>query len=164
MVMGVLWTTMPATAHFVLRARRLEPDIRVSIVTAAVSLLVLAALGYWARETLMKTALNRRISAITAFTLVGQAVLGAAFTLTNVDGTTAVTFNFFMWFVVLSIASITVEPGMWPSAVVYLAALFLSLLFRDVVFLIMSASHFALTINAVFIWRKMFSGFRPDHA
>jgi len=162
MVMGVLWTAMPATAHFVLRAWRIEPDIRISIITAALSLVVLGTLGLWARETLMKTALNRRISAITAFTLVGQAVLGAAFTLTNVDATTAVTFNFFMWFVVLSITSITVEPGMWPSAVVYLVALFLSLLFRDVVFLIMSASHFALTVNAVFIWRKMFSGFRNE--
>jgi hypothetical protein len=160
MVMGVLWTAMPATAHFVLRARRIEPDIRISIITAALSLVLLGSLGWWARETLMKTALNRRISAITAFTLVGQAVLGAAFTLTNVDATTAVTFNFFMWFVVLSITSITVEPGMWPSAVVYLTALFLALRFRDVVFLIMSASHFALTVNAVFVWRKMFSGFR----
>jgi hypothetical protein len=82
--------------------------------------------------------------------------------MTNVDALTAVTFNFFMWFVVLSITSITVEPGLWPSAVVYLTALFLALRFRDVVFLIMSASHFVLTVNAVSVWRKMFSGFRPD--
>lgn len=57
---------------------------------------------------------------------------------------------------------ITVEPRMWPSAVVYLIALFLALRFTNVVFLILSASHFALTVNAVSVRRNMFSGFRPD--
>lgn len=157
MVLGFIWTATPATAHFVLRARHAEPNYVFSAAVAAGSLIVLSALAYWGRESLMKTALNRRIGALAAFTLLAQGVLAAAFGLTHVNSVTALSFNFFLWFCVLSVASISIETRLWPAAVVYGIGLFISLLHPEIVLLIVSASHFALTVTAVSVWRKMFS-------
>lgn len=161
LVLGLFWTGSPVLAHFVLHARGMRPNFALSIVTAGVSLLVLLALGYWARDTLMKTALNRRVFGLTVFTLFAQAVLGAALFLARVDATVSVCFSFFLWFTVITVACITVERRLWPSAVVYGTGLFGALLYPDVVLLIMSASHCAMTVNAVSVWGRMFSGFRP---
>jgi serine/threonine-protein kinase len=161
-VMGAIWTTAPAVTHFVLRARNLKPKPEIAVYTVGGSFIVLCALGYWARETLMKTALNRRIGALTGFTLLSQGVLVAALALAHVDPVMSVAMSFFLWFTVLSVASVTLEAGLWPAAVTYGVGLFAALLHPDVVLLIMSASHCALTVNVVSVWRKMFSGFKPS--
>jgi serine/threonine-protein kinase len=157
-IVGALWTGLPVALHFVLRSKHLSPDPVYAGLTAGGSLLVFLGLGYWARESLMKTALNRRMFALTVFTLLAQGVLTSALSMANVNGPASVALNFFLWFTVVSAASITIERRLWPSALGYAAGLFASLAYPNVLLLVMSACHGALTLNGITVWGPQISG------
>jgi len=122
------------------------------------ALVVFLALGYWARESLMKTTLNRSLFGVTVFTLLAQGVLTGALSLTGVAPVASVALNFFLWFAVVGVASITIERRLWPSALGYGLGLFACLVYPDVLLLIMSACHGILTLNGIAVWGPQITG------
>ena len=157
-VLGVMWTSLPVVAHFHLKATGQTPSPTFSLVVGVVSLVVALALGYWARETMMKTVLNRRTFSLLIFVLAANLVLIAALVIAQVEAVTSVTLNFFLWFTAAGLAAITIERRAWPTAVGYLSGLFLALIWPEYLLLFVSASHAVLTANAIAIWSPMARG------
>ncbi|MBM4363904.1 MAG: hypothetical protein FJ104_14590, partial [Deltaproteobacteria bacterium] len=151
-VLGSLWTALPIVSHFLLGARDSGPEIQASMATAAGSLPLVLGLGYWARESLRKTALNRRIFALLLFVLASQLVLGAACLVAGVASAVAVPLTFFLWFVAAGLAAITIEIGAWPTALAFLVCLFLALSEPRWTLVLMGISQAILTVNALAIW------------
>jgi serine/threonine-protein kinase len=161
-VLGVTWTFLPVVLHFYLRATDRTPNLKFSFAVAGGSLVLALGLGYWGRESMMKTVVNRRMFAFLIFVLVAHLVFDTVMAIAGIGGLTAMVMNFFLWFTAAGIAAITIEPRAWPTAVGYLAALFLSLIWPEYLLLFAGASQAVLTINVIAIWSPMGWGSRSQ--
>lgn len=154
-VLGVVWMVVPVTVAVV---RHATPTPRFSMLIAAGTLPVVLSLGYWARDSLMKTLVNRRLSVLLVFTLVAQIVLDLALILGHSEHHLGVALDFFLWFVAMGAACITIELRLWPTALGYGVSLFASIAQPELLLWLMAASQGVLTLNALWIWRRRPAG------
>ena len=59
----------------------------------------------------------------------------------------------FGWFCFTTMFAVTTEPRLWPTAVAHLAAFLVASFVPESLLYAMSAAKFALTINALAVWR-----------
>lgn len=157
MVQGGLWTGLPIATHFALSSKGVSPSPFVSMISSLVLLPIVLGFGLWARESLSKTLINRRLFLVIVTVLVQQAVMSGALHLAGVKGPVGVAMNFALWSTASGLAAITIEPWMWPSSVGYALALFAAIARPDLILVIMGLSHLVLTTNMVLLWRPMFA-------
>jgi serine/threonine-protein kinase len=120
-----------------------------------------AVLFAWARESLTKTAFNRRASLSIFFTFVAQAIVVLGAQLGGIPVTTVLPMEFFLWFVIAGMLTITLDNRFWPVALGYLLAFFAVAYFKsnsgDLYFrhgmYAMSAAHACLAITVFVVWR-----------
>jgi hypothetical protein len=74
-LLGVLWTVLPPLDKILFTGRTADQAFAVYLAVPLVSLVVLAGLRIWARDSLTRTRINRIVVATLAITLVGQALL-----------------------------------------------------------------------------------------
>lgn len=113
----------------------------------------LSASGHFgaARDTLRRTAFNRRVSGVVLFAFVAQVVwVSGAWPMGLAPEPTTVVFVF-LWFVVTALAAIVLEHRMAPAALGYLAAFLVAARWPEWKWCAMSVSQLALTVNPVVI-------------
>jgi serine/threonine-protein kinase len=120
-----------------------------------VLLAIATAFGFWARESLTKTVLNRRISALVAFTLIGEILLFLVTWRLGIDIVTTVVLQALYWFVLAAVATITVELRMAPAAAIYLLGLVGVLFLPRFRYYFLAMANTALMVNLVVIWWKL---------
>ncbi len=153
-VLGALWTLAPLTLTQVvdLHSDQYWPGV----IAPGLYLVLLTGMGVWARDSMMRTAINRRVMATIAVALVGQIVMtlgGAALTV-SVHHIQVMTI--FLWAVVASMAAIAIDRRLFPSAMGYLATFGGAAVLAHNTFEVlwaMSAGHLVTTINVLSIWR-----------
>ncbi len=145
LLLGVGWTIQPLVQH----ATGVLSSYARYMVAAAVQVAILLALGRWARDTLQRTAFNRRISATVLFAFLAQFTLIAGAWLMGLPlGATAVMFVF-LWFALTTHVAIVLDRRMIPAAVGFLVAFLVAARWPEGRWIAMSASNLLLTLNVV---------------
>jgi len=153
-ILGTLWTLAPLVLTQVVEVRtdRYWPGF----VAPGIYLVLLIGMGVLARQSMMRTAVNRRVLATVAVALVGQIAmsLGGLFLDMAVHNIQVMTM--FMWSAVTAMAAIAIDRRLFYAAGGYLVSFIGAALLAEHshhVLWAMSAGHLVTTINVLYIWR-----------
>ncbi|MGZ3476453.1 MAG: serine/threonine-protein kinase [Polyangiales bacterium] len=163
-IFGIFWVGLPLLQYHT-SDRHLTSHAFSIAVDVGLALLAIG-LGYWARESMLKTAVNRRLSASLLLAFVAQIIVEVGFWAAGQSATTAHWVHIAIWFAILGSVVINLERGLWPSlvaiAIVFVAAGF----FPAAIYLGMSVANAVLVINAVAVWLprdRIRQGIRDRH-
>ncbi len=124
MLLGVLWALAPILGHD-LELRYSEPAAQGHTLLIGWSLLVgsiSCAVAFWARDSLLRTAVNRRFASAIVFVFAAQLALQLGARHMGLSVANTVTLFIFTWFLVAAFLSVLVERRVYPAAIVYLLA------------------------------------------
>jgi len=116
-------------------------------------LVFVLGLGYWARDSLSKTVVNRRAFASAVFLFVAQAamVIGAWDLGLSVVQTEVLVM--YLWIAISGMVAIGVDRRLAPSTLGYVLAALAASRWSEYRFYAMSAANLVFTINAVWHWK-----------
>lgn len=106
----------------------------------------------WARDSLSKTATNRRFVAATFLVLLGQAVLSLGCWLTGIEASHTATLYFFLWFFGAAMVTATLEIKLFPAAVGYAAGYFAAIRWPELRPFIVATVHAVAALTLVAVW------------
>jgi serine/threonine-protein kinase len=115
---------------------------------------IAVAIGWWGRESLSKTLINRRLVAIVMFAFAGQLALIVGCSLLGLSTGTTIALHFFNFFGVTAMAALAVEKRLALSVVTYLSGFFLVCAQPELRWWVMSTCNFILTLNFLFAWGR----------
>ncbi len=151
-VIGTGFTAFPVLAEQNYSWFRLTTHASMMMWTFAF-LLSIAAFFLWARESMMKTAINRRIAASISFLLISQIILFFGADLLNMSVVNAQVMMILLWFSSAVMTSLAIDRRFVPSALGYLAAFIFAAKYPEHRWWAAAASNGLLTVNAVWVWR-----------
>jgi hypothetical protein len=151
--LGVIWTILPWIGFFAERASP-EIDQRAPIFSSALTLVIASGLGYWAREALARTTLNRSLVRAVAAVLVGQLAL---FVLTwrlgvSYDATRPLVL--LLYAVCASLTAAAIERRLWPAAIAMILVFLAGATWPEYAWPFESFGNLALTVNVLVIWGR----------
>ncbi len=123
------------------------------VLVSAGLLSIVAVLVTWARESLMKTWINRRAVAFALLLFLSQATLYAACWRFGVAMAAAETLMMLVWTMTVASLVIAIDLGLWPSLAGNIGALAVALAWPDARHFAMASSNAIFTINVVIRWR-----------
>ncbi len=152
LILGTIFTFAPL-------AGALQPGLmgtrtHVDHILWSVGLLaVLAALGFWARESLSKTLVNRRLFMAGVQLFLSQIALwvGAWYLELPVPSTQVL--MILLWFTTNGMVAISIDRRIAPTSVAFLLAFVLAAQHPGDAMFIISGCNLIFTINAVWVWR-----------
>jgi eukaryotic-like serine/threonine-protein kinase len=151
-VFGLVWTLTPIATHLI-GADGVTAHFGSLAITGALLLLATGA-GFWARDSLAKSRLNRTLALIVPFTFVSMTFFWLGGTAMGLEPRVVQIVHVFMWFTQMGVLVITTETRFWPTALALLVSFFVASLRPDYRHLAIAFSNFVLTLNAVILWRS----------
>lgn len=148
LVMGVLWVFVPTLAQL----HGVPPTYPQMLCFLAVMSVTLLVLRIWARDSLTKTLVNRRITATIAFMLALQTVLELGGALTHMPARTTMLLFPVAWTAIAGTFAIWFERRFWPTAVVGLVAIPSAMHWPTYISGVAAFFNLTLVLNAVFAW------------
>lgn len=148
MLFGVMWTVFPLTAHWF--PQRSYTQL---FVGNAVLFGFGLAVGVWARESLSKTSINRRVIFSVLFLFAAQVLLALAMMLLGLDTRAFELILPVIWFTFAGLFAIHLEPRFAILAVGYGVCVVVSALMPEWRYWLMSASNALLVIVVALFWR-----------
>ncbi len=149
-VLGTLWTALPFLEHFVPMN---EYATNAGMIAWSIGFTaVVVALGLWARDTLSKSALNRRVAALVLTMFLCQIALYTGGYLLGTPPHVSHVMMMFLWLVTAAVGAVIVDRRLWPMVVGYAGAFFAGAAWPDSRFLFMAACNFGLMLNAIVVW------------
>ena len=151
MVMGVIFTVTP----LILASNpAMLPSSHRDLVLWSVGLLgLMVSLGVWARESLRKTLINRRVFAAGVFLFVSQAVLMLAASTMGLTILQAEQLMLFLWFALAGMAAIGIDRRLFPMAISYGAGFGVVVANPTWWLYVMCATNFVFLVNTTWQWR-----------
>lgn len=150
-MLGVVWTVAPEVLA-ILHRERPEASPRIMFAfTIAVAGFGAGAV-WWGRESLSKTAVNRRIIATGMILFATQLLLELGGMLLGLPLATTLVLHLFVWSVMMVIATVFVERKLWPTMIVMMAAFLYAAANPAHVWHAMSSADFVLLINVLLAW------------
>ncbi|MEP7126313.1 MAG: serine/threonine-protein kinase [Byssovorax sp.] len=149
-VFGVLLSIMPLLIRQPL-AGTTPTHLKLALIPLG-PLAVLAVLGLWMRRTLLSTVLNRTFLGAGVLSLVGQSVLHLVAREAGIPAAQSEILTFFLWFVVVSMLSVTVERRLGLAAASYLAGFVIAAVHPSWRYYLMTTGNLALTGTMLAIW------------
>jgi hypothetical protein len=110
-LLGILWIVYPMAVA----VWGGEPELSDLFRAPAIFLAAVVALGIFARETLSKTLVNRRLFGVLVVVFVAQIILVAINAITGVPVEAHLVRLFFLWTLVSVFATLLVEWRLWPA-------------------------------------------------
>ena len=154
-VLGLSWTVLPIIAYFQERGRSDLVNRRAVMVGMVVQLATAAALSFWARDSLSRTAINRRLVGTIGVALGAQLALLAASSVLGVEYRATRPILMLVHTVVCTLGALAMERRFWPSAVGFGVAFVLGCIAPDITYLFAGLANFGLTINVVVLWGRL---------
>jgi serine/threonine-protein kinase len=149
LTLGAVWSIVP----FLSGVLDSTPSISRWVYWSLGFLAVLAGVGVWARDTLTKTAFNRRMGSAVLLLFVSQLVLSAGAWLLGFEIVQFQVTMLFVWFLTAASVAVMLEPRVGPAAGGYLLAFLVAAWRPHWVHITMSLSNLVLTVNLVAVWR-----------
>ncbi|MCC6878113.1 MAG: serine/threonine protein kinase [Sandaracinaceae bacterium] len=155
LMLGTLWTLLPLASELLLR-RRLVPvlTLPIAMLFTAGILAVVVALGVWARESMTRTAINRRLGFAVVAALVAQLILQTGDLIAGASAIDTVRHEFVLWTAIVAMLAYTVDRRLAASAAGYALGSVAVAWLPDYTFPIMSVCHFVLTVNGALLWLR----------
>ncbi len=147
-LIGSFWVAAPAAAQWQGR----DPTYSELASAFAGMLAFLGVLGVWARESLTKTLVNRRLGAVLALILVAHLSLVGAAAAAGAPVRPVEQAGPLLWAGVLGCVSLWVETRLWPSAVLALALGCFGVMKPQLLHGAIALFNAALTANVVWAW------------
>jgi serine/threonine-protein kinase len=149
-ILGGVWTATPFLAQFVFGPgdERSPSYLAVPIV----SLVILAGLAIWARESLTRTHVNRTVVATLAIALIAQLMLmlgGVLMGLSYYDSTALLPL---VWAVLVAMGALTFEPRAAPIAVSYALGFFAAAALPQWRFLVIGVCNLVFVVVLLIAW------------
>jgi eukaryotic-like serine/threonine-protein kinase len=150
-MLGLLWTVLPQVGH---QIERRWPDAPMEGMYLWTVSLILAggALAVWARESMWKTAVNRRVMAAGLLAFAAQLALEVGAVARGISVAVTFAMHLFLYFVVMAALAIFVDRRLWVSSIAFLASFFVVSLVDGIHWHVMSAANFVLLLNFAFAW------------
>ncbi len=151
LVLGSLWTLMPLVEHVFGTAVWRNSFPRMCGTTIVLWLLCLG-FWVWARESLTRTVINRRITLTVMVIFPSQLLLFAGASALKMPYVSAEILMVLLWAVVATSAVLTVERRFWPTMLAYACAFLFATHEPHYRFLAMAAANAIFTGNGLVIW------------
>ncbi|MGE0788494.1 MAG: protein kinase [Sandaracinaceae bacterium] len=153
-VVGAIWTLFPLAYEL---ARRVgwapEPTHLLTIVADGVLLVLMVGLWYWARDSMTRTAINRRVAMAGLLAMVGPIVLHGVELVSEGDGIyDAFQYDFLLWMVLGAMASATIDWRFAIPAVAYGVSFALVAFFPELTFVMLFATSLVLVVTMLRLW------------
>jgi serine/threonine-protein kinase len=150
LVLGVLWTALP------LLFGHIGPEGLGWWKVAGpptLFLLIVAALSFWARETMMRTAVNRRVIAAMVLACGTLLWLDLAHYLAGLDPAEAIRVHPMVVMAVIWMGVATIDARFWPTGLAVTAAALVGMLAPAWVLYAFGLVNLAMGINGLWVWR-----------
>ncbi len=148
-MLGLLWVFTPMI-------RLWKPELGTThTVTIAIDLFMIAitvVLAWWARESMTKTAVNRRLIATLLLTLVGQTVLGFTFLAASMPPVMAHWMHLLIWGLTLGAVAIHLERALALASIVSFSLFFAVARWPSILYPAMSFANFVSVGTMVWVW------------
>ena len=148
---GLLWTGSPLAAWWYARAHGSDPPLT-SAIAPLVFLLLGAGAFLWARESLTKTALNRRLVSTGAVYLTGQTMLGFGGYAAGLAPYHVHLASIFGWALTYSLLAVWAERRFAFVAATCAVSFLLAAVAPRLMFPLMSLDNFVFTVLVVRVW------------
>jgi serine/threonine-protein kinase len=156
-VMGMIFTISPLIVALNPTA---GPSTHRDLVMWSVGLLgVMIGFGVWARESLRKTLLNRRVFAAGLFLFISQGILMLGAPAMGLTILQSKQLMLFLWFALAGMLAIGIDRRMYPIAIGYAVAFGVAVARPAWMMFAMSASNFVFLVTSAWHWRP--ATFRP---
>jgi len=149
---GLGWTLAPLAGWAYAHMKGGISYFDASVLPALVFMALGAAAFLWARDTLTRTALNRRLGRTFALYMVLQVTLGAGGWLAGVSPTHLHLFFLFAWALTYGMLAVWAEPWLALPAAACAASFVVSSMVPSVMYPLMSLCNLLLTIVMVRVW------------
>lgn len=113
------------------------------------------ALGFWARESLSKTALNRRGRSLMLVFVASQLALELGCNLLRLSFDVLMALHVFLWFVIGTAFAVVVDRRLWPVAIAYFAAFIVLCVMPEARWHAITAANVVLLVNVVLAWASL---------
>jgi hypothetical protein len=153
LILGLLWTALPELAGWLFRHYRAAPRWLPYVVTLVI-LAVASGIVWWGKESMTKTAVNRRTQSVAMLMFALQLTLQLGGNLLGVPMLQLFVLYLYCWFFSTAVFVVFIDRRFWPSAGAFLAAFVGACLEPEWVWHLMAASNFALTINLLVAWSR----------
>ena len=150
-LVGVTFTVIPLINQA--WGAQIAPDSYArDMVLAVTTLVVLGAVAFWGRNSLLATTFNRRLVATGIFVFIGHIVLALGASMLDVAIVHTQIFMLFYWSCVLALLTIHLDRWLWPSTVACFACFLVAAGHPHLRFYLMAAGNLGFAINALVRW------------
>jgi hypothetical protein len=153
-ILGTIWTVFPWVA-FTMERLDGPPPLWGPLAGTAALLVFATGLGYWARDSLTRTAINRRLMRTVGTVITAQLAMFAGAWWLELDYAHARAMMILLYAVTCALAASTIESGLWPSALTFFVAYLLAILWPVLTYPLQSIANLILTINVVIVWGRI---------
>jgi hypothetical protein len=151
MILGGMWAALPLAKHFVFASTK-PSYTQLSVVTTVFTLVTLG-LFYWARESMTKTEINRRISRLVLVIFPAHFLLYAGSYMMGLPTQMSEVFIPFVWTLIAIAGVATVEFRLWPLVLTFGCAFLYSVEYPEHRYLAMAISNLAFIAVGVLVWK-----------
>lgn len=152
-IIGLLWAVAPEVTGW---AARTMPDLprRAMYVWSLPILAICALLVRWGRESLSKTAVNRRAIAVGMLMFAGQFLLQVGANVMSLPFDATIVLHLLVWFLTLSTSALFIERKLWPATLLMMLAFVYSAARPADVWHAMAVANLGLAFNFVVAWSR----------
>lgn len=155
LVMSTIWTVGPLVAWWASLRWPDGDDYPAAIVFTVVLMAIGNAFGYWGRESLSRTAINRNLVTTVRVTIAAQLALFVGAWAAGVTYPQAHVLMFVLWGTGVALGANAVDRRLWPAAAAYAAAFAAVVVRPDLRYPATSAANFVLFLAAMAIWARV---------
>jgi serine/threonine-protein kinase len=145
-IVGLLWVILPLTEGLLKTTSALINYQRLTLTIAVLGVTVIG-LAIWARESLMKSVLNRRLTFIAIATQPSMLILLLGCHSMGLGIEVATQLSMFLWFVFATITTITTSPKLAPMTFGYLGGFFAAIQWPEQTLTILSVCNAIMLVN-----------------
>jgi serine/threonine-protein kinase len=150
--LGAIWTIAPLISYFVTEGARSVTPMRALVLDLCITGIVVGFV-LWARDSLSKSALNRRFTATVVFTWVAKTVFDAWQQQQGRSAQQTLVLSCFLFFVVATLTAINLHTCLLFAAGAYLVAFIASTASPAHVLLWLAGANATLTLCIAWMWR-----------
>jgi serine/threonine-protein kinase len=151
-LLGVIFTVAPLVGGLYPGLLRLEHHVD-HVFWSLGLMAFFAVLGYWARDSMRKTLINRRLFATGLHLFTVQITLWLGAWYLDVPVPIAQVLMIFSWFAISGMVTIGIDRRMAPTTVAFLIAFLVAARYPTRALFVMSAANLSFTVNAIWAWR-----------
>jgi serine/threonine protein kinase len=161
LILGVIFTFSPLAGA--LRPDLISTRTHVDHIFWSVGILgFIGALAVWARDSMFKTSINRRLMATAFFVFIAQIALWIGAWYLDVPKNKVQVFMILLWFTINGMIAITIDRRLAPSTLGYLIAFIAAARYPGQAMFTMAAANFFFTANAAWVWKPAQLRWTPE--